>query len=86
MASTHSCKSTEHGEAWIVKEDDEWHLNINHVATEQNLEENGYLEEESQTIDSVVLNVLYCPYCGERLSEGKDETIPSFTFHDFSKW
>ncbi|HIF61162.1 MAG TPA: hypothetical protein EYQ26_17020 [Rhodospirillales bacterium] len=86
MTNTHSCKSMEHGEVWVVEDDDEWHLNINHVATEQDLEENSYLEEEGQTIHSVVLNILYCPYCGKSLSKEKDEIIPTFTFHDFSKW
>lgn len=85
MENTHSCKSILLGEVWIDNDEGGCWLNINHMATEQDLEENSYLEELGQTIDSVVLNVLYCPYCGVKLDESRDETIPTFTFHDFSK-
>lgn len=86
MPNTHQCKSMDHGEVWIEQDDDGHQLNINHVATEQDLEENSHLEEVGQTIDTVVLNVLYCPYCGVKLDQVRDETIPTFTFHDYSKW
>lgn len=86
MVKTHQCKSMEHGEVWISEDNDEWHLNINRVATEQDLDENHHLEEVGQTVDNVVLNILYCPYCGEHLDASKDELIPMFTFHDYSKW
>jgi len=86
MANPHQCKSIRQAEAWIDKDEGEYWLNINHVATQQDLEENSFLEEEGQTTDSVVLNVLYCPYCGVKLDESRYETIPTFTFHDFSKW
>jgi hypothetical protein len=86
MPNTHRCESMDHGEAWIDKDDEEYRLNINHVTTEQDLEENGYLEEAGQTIDTVVLNLLYCPYCGVKLDESRDEIIPGFKFHDLSKW
>ena len=45
MANTHLCKSMRHAEVWIDKDEGEYQLNINHVATEQDLEENDYLEE-----------------------------------------
>lgn len=86
MTSTHRCKSMDHGEAWIEQDDDGYNLRINHVATEQDLEENHHLEEEGQTIDYVVLGVLYCPYCGEHLDRARDEIVPTFTFRDLSKW
>jgi len=81
---SHHCKSMDYGEVWI-EEDDCCYLNINHIATEQDLEENHYLEEEGQTIDAVALNVLYCPYCGEHLDEKRDEIVPMFRFLDLSK-
>lgn len=43
MVNTHQCKSMEHGEVWISEDNDEWHLNINRVATEQDLDENHHL-------------------------------------------
>lgn len=75
----------DHGEVWIEKGEGEYRLNINHVATEQDLDENSYLEEVGQTIYSVVLNVRYCPYCGVKLGEGSGEPVPTFTLHDLAK-
>ncbi len=86
MENTHQCKSMHAVEAWITNAGNEWHLNINRVATEQDLEENHYLEEVGQTIESVAINILYCPYCGEKLSHSQGECIPSFRHNDYSKW
>ena len=63
----------------------EWLLNINHVATEQDLEENHYLEELRQVVAHVVINVLFCPYCGEKLDDIQTDINPSFKYNDFSK-
>jgi hypothetical protein len=73
-------------EAWIANNQHEWVLHINHVATEQDLEENHYLEEIGQTIDNVTINVLFCPYCGEKVDERQTNITPSFKHNDFSKW
>lgn len=86
MKAIHQCKSMENSESWIAKEDKNWLLNINRVATEQDLEENHHLEEVGQTIEHIALNIQFCPYCGERLGESQGEIIPSFWHHDYSKW
>jgi NADH pyrophosphatase NudC (nudix superfamily) len=86
LAETHKCKSIEAVEAWVENNQGEWLLNINHVATEQDLEENHYLEEVGQTIDHVAINVLFCPYCGEKLDKTSAGITPSFIHNDYSKW
>jgi hypothetical protein len=84
MTRNHHCKSMDHGETWLEERDDGCYLNINHLATEQDLEENHYLEEVGQTMNTVALLVLYCPYCRVNLDGSRDAIVPSFTFHDLS--
>lgn len=87
LAEVHKCKSMNTEEAWIENnQDDEWLLNINHVATEQDLEDNHYLEEVGQTIEHIAVNVLFCPYCGEKLVKMAADVVPSFIHNDYSKW
>lgn len=73
-------------QAWIEKTAQGWILNINKVATEQDLEDNHYLEEVGQTIYQVAVAIKFCPYCGLKLDESTDSIIPSFELYDFSKW
>lgn len=73
-------------EAWIESRDDNCILNINQTATEQDLEENHYLEEVGQAIFQVAINIKFCPYCGENLKYPKSEIVPGFKIYDFSKW
>lgn len=86
MTVVHKCKNMDSAEAWIENDEGEWLLNINRVATEQDLEENHYLEEIGQTIQHVAINVLFCPYCGQKLNEAQGDLVPSFRHNDFSKW
>lgn len=86
MAEVHKCKSMDAVEAWLENNQGEWLLNINRVATEQDLEENHYLEEVGQTIEHVAINVLFCPYCGEKLDKASADITPSFIRNDYSKW
>ena len=86
MATVHQCKSMEAVDAWFENNQGECLLNINHVATEQDLEENHYLEEVGQTIEHVTVNVLFCPYCGEKLDKEQINITPTFEYNDFSKW
>ncbi len=73
-------------EAWIENRDGNCILNINQTATEEDLEENHYLEEVGQTIFQVAINIKFCPYCGEDLKHPRNEIIPGFKLYDFSKW
>jgi hypothetical protein len=86
MTKVHECETMRSAEAWIEETEGEWSLNINHVASEEDLEENHYLEEVGQTIETVSINVRFCPYCGRGLLCNEDRMVPSFTHHDLSKW
>lgn len=86
MAEVHQCKSMEAVEAWVENNQGEWLLNINHVATEQDLEENHYLEEVGQTVEHLAISILFCPYCGEKLDKIQNNIIPEFIHNDYSKW
>lgn len=86
VPNSHQCASMALAEAWVKKSECGWLLNINKVATEQDLEKNHYLEEVGQTIYQVAINIKYCPYCGSKLDDLNDTTVPSFEFYDFSRW
>lgn len=86
MSDNHQCESMPLAEAWIEKSEQGWVLNINKVATKQDLENNHYLEYVGQTIYQVAVNIKFCPYCGSKLDDTRDIKIPSFKFYDFSKW
>ncbi|KGJ98570.1 hypothetical protein [Thalassotalea sp. ND16A] len=86
MSDNHKCESMALAEAWIEKSGRYWVLNINSVATEQDLEDNHYLEEIGQTIRQVTIQIKFCPYCGFKLSKSRNNVIPGFELHDFSKW
>jgi hypothetical protein len=84
MEDNHQCEPMALAEVWIEKGEQGWLLNINKTATEQDLEENHYLEEVGQTIYQVAVNISFCPYCGSKLGGSDDSTIPSFELYDFS--
>lgn len=46
-----------------------WSLNISRTATAEDLEQNNYFEEEGETVWEASVEILYCPYCGERLAK-----------------
>tara|TARA_R110002167_G_scaffold192345_2_gene394836 strand:- start:14905 stop:15162 length:258 start_codon:yes stop_codon:yes gene_type:complete len=81
----HQCEPMTLAEAWIEKGDQGWVLNINKVATEQDLEDNHYLEEVGQTIYQIAVGIKFCPYCGSKLDESSKSIISSFELYDFSK-
>jgi hypothetical protein len=86
MEDKHQCGSMALAEAWIEKEDLGWVLRINKTATEQDLEDNHHLEEVGQTIVQITVNVDFCHYCGSKLDDSTNDSIPSFEVYDFSKW
>jgi NADH pyrophosphatase NudC (nudix superfamily) len=65
MVNSHNCELLLLAEAWIENRDDNHILNINQIATEDDLEENYHLEEVGQAIFQVAINIRFCPYCGE---------------------
>ena len=64
---------------------DNWVLVVTRSASEQDLEENHYLEEVGETIWSTVVEISNCPYCGKRLQqiEGGEAEIAHL---DYSSW
>lgn len=85
IKNMHKCKGIELVGGWIDTEDEQCELHISRIATEQDLEENHHLEEVGETIESVVISVSFCPYCGEKLRKNKsDHTLP-FRHIDYSK-
>ena len=70
--------------AYFGKEEN-WVLVVTRSATEEDLEENHYLEEVGEAIWCTVAEISHCPYCGKFLGKirGKDTEIAHF---DFSSW
>ncbi|RPI74484.1 MAG: hypothetical protein EHM45_18835 [Desulfobacteraceae bacterium] len=66
-----------------------WRLIIRREATEEDLEENSYLEEEGEILWETSLEILHCPFCGEHLLDEKDKIFEDhgrFSHNDFSGW
>ena len=79
----HKCSSCLLAEVWFEEDDSNIYLNLNRVATEADLESDHYLEFEGQTIETVQLQVSFCPYCGEKLSIDNEIVVPKFQYHNF---
>ena len=67
-----------------------WCLFVERQATEDDLEENHHLEEVGETIWTTVVEVGFCPYCGQELVAAPDNNEPAdfgrFTHIDCSSW
>lgn len=66
-----------------------WNLVVRRESTEEDLEENHYLEEVGETIWQTTLQIKHCPYCGKDLYSmfgDKSNFEGQFTHNDFSKW
>ena len=74
----HECSSCLQAECWFEVEDSHVFMNLNRVATEEDLENDHLLEYEGQTIETVRLEIAFCPYCGEKLSSDIGIVTPSF--------
>lgn len=57
-----------------------WYLSLIREATEDDLEENHYLEEVGEAIWTVTAEILLCPYCGKNLYNGQ----PNVSTGDFA--
>ena len=62
-----------------------WQLVLEREATEEDLEETGYLENVGDSIWSVVAEINHCPYCGVQLNTTKDEN-KEFCLFDSTDW
>ena len=66
-----------------------WCLVIARLATQKDLEENHYLDEEGDTIWQTVVGITHCPYCGEPLenqSQESEQLEADFYHADFTGW
>ncbi|MFC6672471.1 hypothetical protein [Marinobacterium aestuariivivens] len=79
----HSCPSCSLGEVWFEEDGPDVYLNLNRVATDEDLERDHYLEYEGQIIEIVKIQVAFYPYCGEKLTSGKEVVVPQFQHHNF---
>jgi len=64
---------------------DSWSLVVTREATEDDLEDNPYLEHVGDEIWSTIVEVAYCPFCGEMLGELKNGDA-EFAHFDSSDW
>lgn len=79
----HDCPSCSLAEAWFEEDGSDIYLNLNRVATEEDLEIDHYLEYEGQTIETVKILVAFCPYCGQKLGSSDRVVVPQFQHHNF---
>lgn len=64
---------------------DGWVLVVSREATEEDLEENHYLEAVGEEIWTTAVRIGYCPFCGDRLG-ALDKVDDAFVHLDFSQW
>ncbi|MBE8168075.1 MAG: hypothetical protein HAW66_06890 [Shewanella sp.] len=65
----------------------DWKLVIYREATEEDLEESNYLEEEGDLLWQATLKLTFCPYCGKQLANMLQSTkYPEFSYEDFRSW
>lgn len=79
----HSCSSCRLAEVWFEVDDPDVYLNLNRVATEEDLEHDHYLEYAGETIETIQVQVVFCPYCGQRLASSDGVIVPQFRHHNF---
>lgn len=78
------------GPARFGSEDLGWFLVIERVATEDDLQENQYLEEVGDTLWTTAVEIKCCPYCGVGLTDARSvmtsEDFGYFIHIDSSGW
>ncbi len=79
----HDCASCSLAEVWFEEDESDVYLNLNRVATEEDLEMDHYLEYEGQTIETVRISVVFCPFCGQKLGSRENPIVPQFQRHNF---
>ena len=66
-----------------------WLLYIEREASESDLEDSHYLENEGDPIWTTMLEVIFCPYCGEKLpgtEKINKKSYGKFSHIDSSGW
>ena len=63
-----------------------WVLSIYREATEDDLEQNHYLEEVGEILWNTLLAIRHCPFCGEQLPGDSDAGALSASHFDYSGW
>lgn len=66
-----------------------WRLLIDKEATEDDLEENHYLENVGDSLWSTSVGITHCPYCGidlYALSKSTPVAVGKFVLHDHQSW
>ena len=79
----HNCFSCSLAEIWLEVDGPDVYLNLNRVATEDDLENDHCLEYVGQTIETVKIQIAFCPYCGKKLASGKEVVVPQFQHYNF---
>ena len=73
----------------VIRQNKTWKLIVRREATSEDLMQNHHLEEEGQTIWETYLEIVYCPFCGEKLSGMQNNDYSDygqFVHFDYSKW
>ncbi|EAZ97153.1 hypothetical protein [Marinobacter sp. ELB17] len=78
------------GSGFFEDDDLGWCLFVERLATEDDLQENHYLEEVGEMIWMTAVEIKFCPYCGEKLvaaqSESPTDDFGYFVHIDSSSW
>jgi len=82
-ALIHNYPSCSLAEIWFEEDGSDVYLNLNRVAAEEDLESDHYLEYPGQTIETVKIQVAYCPYCGQKLASARETVVPQFQHYNF---
>lgn len=80
----HNCSSCSLAEIGFEEDGSGVYLNLNKVATEEDLESDHHLEDEGQTIETIKIQVAFCPYCGQNLTTANKVVVPQFQYHNFA--
>ena len=76
-----------YADCFLHGEEAVWNLVIERQATEEDLEENHYLENVGDSIWQTIVEIYCCPFCGCTLSKPKDKgQAGNFIHQDSSSW
>ena len=88
--SEHRCESLPEDTVSIfINEDfepDRWWLCIGQYADEETLLENHLMENVGDTLWQTLIQIKFCPYCGEKLLPESEIFTGDSHHHDFSRW
>jgi len=73
----------------VIRQNKTWRLIVRREATSEDLMRNHHLEEEGQTLSETYLEIVCCPFCGEKLCDDQNsdcEDFGQFVHFDYSEW